>query len=212
MKWLWGKKSTCNLTQCGLNAETIHPGHYVACFSGWPMANQEWLPSSYRCGPLKYSVISMFCCRALWNGAAEVILIMLSCWSEDGNTESEARNMCFTSHSSFMAKMGGSKFHLLPYSAEPLGWIPGWAVWYLHHWSPALRREDSRRFLECIFSSAWFPMAGWSAGVRCRVARLFPEREQAGALGAIPGQLRDQLNSQHSSHSPFEGKANREGV
>lgn len=74
------------------------------------------------------------------------------------------------------------------------------------------RREGSRRSLKCIFSSAWFPTAGWSAGVRCRVARLFPEREQAGGLGAIPGQLRDQLNSRHSSHSPFEGKANREGV
>lgn len=78
-------------------------------------------------------------------------------------------------------------------------------------WSPALHQRDSRRFLKCLFSSAWFPTAGWSAGVRCRVAQLFPEREQAGALGAIPGQLRDQLNSQHSSHSPFEGKANREG-
>lgn len=55
-------------------------------------------------------------------------------------------------------------------------------------------------------------MAGWSAGVRFRLARLFPEREQAGVLGAIPGQLGDQSNSRHSSHSPFEGKANREGV
>lgn len=36
------------------------------------------------------------------------------------------------------AKMAGSKFHLVPNSAEPLWRIPGWAVWYLHRWVPVI--------------------------------------------------------------------------
>lgn len=62
------------------------------------------------------------------------------------------------------------------------------------------------------FHPAQFPTVGWSAGVQFQVAWLFPEREQAGALGAIPGYAGDQSNSRHSLHSPFEGKANKEGV
>lgn len=39
-----------------------------------------------------------------------------------------------------------------------------------------------------VFGCAWFPTAGWSPGVQFQVQlRLFPERERAGALGAIPG-------------------------
>lgn len=49
------------------------------------MANQEQLPSSYQCGPLMFSVISMFCTRTPLKVAAEVILITVSCWSEDGH-------------------------------------------------------------------------------------------------------------------------------
>lgn len=54
------------------------------------------------------------------------------------------------------------------------------------------------------------PQRGGQHGVQFQVARLFPKREQAGAHGSHTGTLWDQLNSQHSSHSPFEGKANRE--
>lgn len=79
--------------------------------------------------------------------------------------------------------------------------------------SPSQVRLETRpeTFSWMYFCSAWFPTAGWSTGVQFQVALLFPERERPGALGAIPGQLRDQLNSRHSTHSHFEGKANREG-
>lgn len=91
------------------------------------MANQEQLPSSYQCGPLMFSVISMFCTTAALKGAAEVILITVSCWSEDGHTvRVEVRVLYFnslSSHTSFIGKSAGCKFHLLPYSAEPDSWM-----------------------------------------------------------------------------------------
>lgn len=180
------------------------------------MANQEQSPSRNRRQPVKGLVISMFCTSAGLKGAAEVLLIRVPCWSE-GNSLSKTCFSLFYWVFRSVAQQGwqgtNSTLCLIQQSRsaefldEPCDICTAEFLW-----SPALHQQDSRRFLKCLFSSAWFPTAGWSAGVRCRAAQLFPEREQAGALGAIPGQLRDQLNSQHSSHSPFEGKANKEGV
>lgn len=50
--------------------------------------------------------------------------------------------------------------------------------------------KAGKTFSWMYFRSAQFPTAGWSTGVQFQVARLFPEREQAGVLGAIPGHSR----------------------
>lgn len=99
----------------------------------------------------------------------------------------------------------------------------GWAGWYLRCWVAANAPWSSRRctskaskkcvgdislnvFSLCLVSHGGVvdqcPVSGSSAVPRTWAGR---------SAGSHTGTLGDQLNSRHSSHSPFEGKANREG-